>query len=396
MRVSTFDMQRQAVNTLLSQQYELNRLQHQLSTGERFSVPAEDPIAAVTVLDLDEALTTTKQYMANANVAKTRLNVAEVSLNDFTEKLQRVRELTVQAANDTVNNKDRQIIAKEIRLIRDGLVELANSKDPDGEYLFSGYQGRTIPFVKDAAGEYVYQGDEGQRLVRVGPSRLVALSDNGKDLFVSIKRAQAAESALNAGDGTITVSSITQPRDYQAHHFTITFSDASTFDVVNNSTGQTVLSGQTYVKSGAIEFNGTEVRIDGDPQAGDTFVVAPDENTNVFDTLTGLIDDLENAPSDIADLAEFRDGINNALNDIDQSMESVLVKQTEVGARQNTITSQDSVNEAVAFQMEKSISELKDLDFVTAISQFNLQMTALQAAQQSYVKVQGLALFNYL
>ena len=396
MRVSTHDMQRQAVNTLLSQQYELNRLQHQLATGERFSNPSEDPIAAVSVLDYDESLKTTKQYMLNANVAKTRLDITEISLGDFNEKLQRARQLTVQSANDTVNNQDRKIIAQELRLIRDGLVELANSKDPDGEYLFAGYQGRTVPFVLNADGEFVYQGDEGQRLLRVGSTRLIPISDNGQELFASIKRAQSAASAVNTGSGVIAVSSITQPRDYQAHHFTITFLDAETFDVVDNTTSQTVLTGQTYVEGAAIKFNGTEVHIEGDPQTDDSFVVAPDEDVNVFDTLTVLIDTLETAPPDIAELSEFRVNINNALNDIDQSMESVLIKTTEIGARQNTITSQDSVNDAVSFQMEKAISDLKDLDFVTAISQFNLQLTALQAAQQTYVRVQGLALFNYL
>ena len=47
-------------------------------------------------------------------------------------------------------------------------------------------------------------------------------------------------------------------------------------------------------------------------------------------------------------------------------------------------------------RLERQTSELNDLDFAEAVSRLNLQTTALQAAQQAYIKIQGLSLFNYL
>lgn len=396
MRVSTSELQRQAVNSLLKQQLELNRFQQQLSTGERFSSPAEDPIAAVTVLGYEESLKTTNQYQSNADVAKTRLNVVELTLGDMTEKLQRVRQLTIQAANDTANNNDRGIIAQEIELILGSMVELSNSKDSSGEYLFSGFQTRIKPFTQEASGSYVYNGDEGQRFLQVGATRQVAVSDSGEVVFSGIRRVQAAATSTNTGSGTIEAGSVTQPNDYQPHTFTIEFTSSSTFSVTNNTTSQVIASEQTFEAGVAVSFNGVEVTLDGVPDTGDTFVVSPGANDNVFNRVAALVDELENASSDISDLTGFRESINNAINDIDQAMEAILGRQTEVGGRLNTIESQVEVNDAFGFQLEKSISELKDLDYISAISQFNLQLVAMQAAQQSYVRIQNLSLFNYL
>ena len=47
-------------------------------------------------------------------------------------------------------------------------------------------------------------------------------------------------------------------------------------------------------------------------------------------------------------------------------------------------------------RLETQESELQDLDFAEAVSRLNLQTVALQAAQQSYIKIQGLSLFNFL
>lgn len=396
MRISTSELQRQAVNSLLKQQLELNRYQQQLSTGQRFTAPAEDPIGAVTVLGYEESLKTTQQYQSNADAAKTRLNVVELTLVDMTEKLQRVRQLTIQAANDTANNTDRGIIAQEIELILAGMVELSNAKDSSGEYLFSGYQVRVKPFTKDASGTYGYNGDEGQRFLQVGANRQVPVSDSGEVVFSAIRRIQAAATSTNTGSGTIEAGAVVQPNDYQPHTFTIEFTSASTFSVTNNTTGQVVISEGTFEAGVEVSFNGVEVTLDGVPDTGDTFVVSPAANDNVFNRVAALVEELENAPSDISDLEGFRGSINNAINDLDQAMEAILGAQTEVGGRLNTIESQVEVNDAFGFQLQKSISEVKDLDYISAISKFNLQLVAMQAAQQSYVRIQNLSLFNYL
>jgi flagellar hook-associated protein 3 FlgL len=62
----------------------------------------------------------------------------------------------------------------------------------------------------------------------------------------------------------------------------------------------------------------------------------------------------------------------------------------------NAIDEQNEVNRDIELVLETHLSEEQDLDYTEAISRFERQMVALQAAQQAYVKVQGLSLFNYL
>lgn len=396
MRISTAEMQRQAINSILEQQSKINRLQKQMSTGERFSSPAEDPIAAVSVQDLDESLKITKQYSDNAIVAKRRLAVGEIVLTEMGAKLQRVRDLIIQADSDTTNNRDREIIAAEISLLRDELVELANSKDSNGEYMYSGYQSRSKPFTEGSGGTFIYNGDEGERFIQVGPTRQVSIGHSGKEAFIAIQRVQTAVDPTNTGTGVISAGNVVQPNDYQRHDFTISFGTDSTFDVTDNTTGQIVLTNQEYSSGETIKFNGSEVVIEGQPSLGDEFIVAPRENENVFNTMNNLVDILENAPASGESMEDFHENLNNELNNVDQSMERILTARTEVGGRLVSIDSQEQVNEAYSFQVEKSISELQGLDFVSTVSKFNLQLVALQSAQQAYLRVQGLTLFSQI
>ena len=78
------------------------------------------------------------------------------------------------------------------------------------------------------------------------------------------------------------------------------------------------------------------------------------------------------------------------------AIDSLTTARTAVGARINSIDQQRSINEDSLASLETSLTKLKDLDYAEAISRLNSQTTGLQAAQQAYVKVQGLSLFNFL
>jgi flagellar hook-associated protein 3 FlgL len=77
-------------------------------------------------------------------------------------------------------------------------------------------------------------------------------------------------------------------------------------------------------------------------------------------------------------------------------MDQVLAARTRIGTRLNAIDQQRAVNEATIASLETNISQLKDLDYAEAITRLNAQSVGLEAAQQSYVRVQGLSLFNFL
>ena len=81
---------------------------------------------------------------------------------------------------------------------------------------------------------------------------------------------------------------------------------------------------------------------------------------------------------------------------INNSLEHVLSKQASIGARLQEIDTLESVGSDQNIQFEQMLSQLQDVDFAQATSDLQRQQLYLQAAQQSYIKISGLSLFNYI
>ncbi|MCK4710111.1 MAG: hypothetical protein KAU21_15945, partial [Gammaproteobacteria bacterium] len=146
-------------------------------------------------------------------------------------------------------------------------------------------------------------------------------------------------------------------------------------------------------------FDGHQVSIEGEPNGEDVFTVKASRYQDIFTSLQQLVDNLENPQNDengLSQLAQLTQSVGNALENISQSQESIIQTRTGLGARLNSIESQESQNFAQSNQLQKVRSDIVDLDYAEAISQLNFQMTALQAAQQSFAQVQQLSLFDYL
>jgi flagellar hook-associated protein 3 FlgL len=70
--------------------------------------------------------------------------------------------------------------------------------------------------------------------------------------------------------------------------------------------------------------------------------------------------------------------------------------QSSVGARLNSITTQQSVASNQQVQLQQSISTLQSLDYPAAITSLDSQNTTLSAAMQAFTLTQGLSLFKFL
>jgi len=186
MRVSTSMMQQVAVSGILKRQADLSHTQQQLASGRRILTPSQDPAGSTQILRFEQELGITAQHQRNADRALSRLEMEEGILSGVGNALQRVREQAVQGLNDSNSPSDRTAIAAEVRQRLDEVLNLANTKDGSGEYLFAGFKGDTKPFVSSGLGTYVYQGDQGQREIQISPTRKVPSSDSGDALFMKV------------------------------------------------------------------------------------------------------------------------------------------------------------------------------------------------------------------
>ncbi|MGB5569570.1 MAG: flagellar hook-associated protein FlgL [Sedimenticolaceae bacterium] len=289
MRISTSQIFRQGVDAMLEKQREVSRTELQVATGKRILTPSDDPSAAVRILDLQESQKRLAQYQRNADVATAKLDQEETALQGMENLLQRVRELALQGNNDPTGAEGRSAIAAEVRQHIESFLQIANSQDANGEYIFAGFQSQTRPFSHDGIGGFSYSGDSGQRMIKIGDSREVAIGDPGNMLVGIGEVLNSLAANLEAGNG--------------------------------------------------------------DP---------------------------------------------SALSDIDTALTGLLNTRAKIGARMNAIDDQKTANDAFELAVTKVRSSLEDLDYAEAISRFNQQLAALQASQQSFLKIQDMSLFNFL
>ena len=210
MRISSEQQFSQGIDAILVQQAKLNETQEQLASGNRILTPSDDPSASTQLIKLSALIASNKQYDRNIVFAQNQIGLSESKLKSAGDILQRVRELVVQANTAIHSNGSRGAIGTEIQNNLDALLDIANSKDASGEYIFSGFNSTTQPFVKEGDG-YVYKGDQGERLLRVSEDIRVQVRDSGAEVFQKIKdgdgRLKVNSPDSNKGNSTIFLES---------------------------------------------------------------------------------------------------------------------------------------------------------------------------------------------
>ncbi len=132
---------------------------------------------------------------------------------------------------------------------------------------------------------------------------------------------------------------------------------------------------------------------------GGSATLAIDNIVGSFGTVTGFSNGDNGTGVDLTATPDndlFYTATDEVLTDLDNALESFLGARTEIGARLRTLDNQESQNEKFILDLQTTLSDIENLNYAEAISRFNIQGIALQAAQQSFTRVQNLSLFNFL
>jgi len=180
-------MHQHSVLNIQAKQIRLDYLGHQLATRERLVTAKDDPVAAAAAQDLDRTLAALEQYGKNANGVESRLGMQENALDKANEVMNRVKELTIEANNAARSPEERQVIAREIGQLKAHLMELANTADGTGRYLFAGSADAQTPFIEvGTGGQIEYRGDQTRRQIEIAPDTFVKDTIPGSDAFYGI------------------------------------------------------------------------------------------------------------------------------------------------------------------------------------------------------------------
>ncbi|MGZ8158202.1 MAG: flagellar hook-associated protein FlgL [Methylobacter sp.] len=428
MRISTAWSQQLSFNGISNQQDNLAKIRQQLGSGLKISAPAEDPAAAARILDLDRSITKTEQYQSNIAATRGRLNLEESALEAATNAIFTAKDLTIQAKNDTLSSSDRLAIKAQVDQLIEEMAGIANTRNANGEYIFSGDLATVPAFARNATtGEYAYQGGPQQRALQIGPTRQVADGDLGFNVFENIDSTSAAADenskrsvfntlkALSDGlNATLNPTSgeITGDRFLR---YGLDYSAATVqFDLVADSGAVTApidLSGQQFagVEDVVTEINAQltaggfsaniQARSNGNRIEFASVATGATSSIKINNTAGTFLNDAGFTDGQVktgVDALTYQNQLGDVLADLEAALGSFSNASSSVGARQNALDNQENQNEKYVIDAKTTLSETRDLDYAEAISQYQLQTTALEAAQQAFVKIKDLSLFKYL
>lgn len=177
LRITTANAYASSIASIQNQQLAMNTAQQQLTTGLRVAVPGDDPVAAA---QSERALAMMVSNEANQRALQQSQNMmtqAESALGSATDLMQTARQTLVQAGNGSYSDSDRAALVKQLQGIRGQLLNIANSTDGTGDYLFGGQGSQTAPLV-DGPGGVSYVGSPGQGTVTGSQQMLLGMDGN--------------------------------------------------------------------------------------------------------------------------------------------------------------------------------------------------------------------------
>lgn len=413
MRISTTQMTNGGVREMLLRQAELQHTQLQLATQKRVLKPSDDPVAATSINFLQTGIAQLEQFNKNGEAAKANSELEESVLASTTDILFRLRSLMVEAGNGTYGKNELESLSREMEIRLEELMGLANTQNANGDYLFSGSQVKVQPFSRDSAGTYVYDGDQDQRLLRISSGVVTPVSDSGFDIYMNIKNGNgkfiASSDAANTGTGTISPGSFQGPPNFVGEPYTVSFgvdvNNNTFYTVTGDNSGVVIVPPTQWQESDQISFDSVVLgfesgtittEIKGSPQPGDQFGIAPSSSQDLFTTVQNAIDAVSNFSDNPAGRATFLNTISGVQETLDRNMQNVDIVRGKVGSRLNMIDGETNVNLSFLITSKTALSVVQDLDIVEASTRFSNQLVVLEAAQASFVRIQGLNLFNYL
>jgi flagellar hook-associated protein 3 FlgL len=400
MRISTNQIQTQAVNAMLDQQAKVSKTQSQISSGKRLVSAADDPLAAVRSAGLEQSIKLVDQYQRNGGMAQDRLAEIESVISEHSNILQRLRELVIQGNNASQSDESRALIAIEVKQLLSESLDLANTRNAAGEYLFSGTSSKTPAYSLMADGSFSYNGDQGQRYLQIGTDALIQVTESGADVFSRLKNGNGSFvteiTPGNTGSAWISTAEIADKSSFQLDEYSIQFTSGTSYDLVNDTTGAMIVSGASFLPGQSISFNGSVIRLSGQPLSGDSFVIKPSEQQDMFVLIKNIAELFEGTLSSATNSASKQNKTGQILQELSGAEDNLLNIRTKIGAQMNTIETQGDLNDSYSLQLQKTLSLIQDLDYAEATGRLNLQLTALEAAQQAFLRVQNLTLFNLM
>lgn len=400
---------------------ELKSLQGQAATGENELTLANNLIDISKLSAATEKKSETNQFLNNAKRAQSDLELLDVAFERLQNLLINLQEIAVESASDILLPEERQRFIQEVQMVKSEIVNIANQKDTFGNNLFGGVSGVEKSYEIKPSGEINYLGSSLAKEIQITPGLAVKQNFSGLDVFDTVKNNDGTFSVFEVVDDLINSLEIdlnsnvssnlfrggtqsvviqipsTGPEARLAMSFHV---DASQIDIdeifYGNDFSKLVdaVNGQTASTGLSASFLGdNQILLQGEV---DTLKL---DNFYHFGnhSVQHEINILSEKDGDILESISKRTlQSSNITQRVTDAFEHFATKRAEVNASARRAQESEISMQDILITLEEDISEIKDADLASILTQLEFLMTQKDAAQATFTRITSKSLFDFL
>jgi len=390
-------------------QNRLNTAHSQVTSLEKYKTSADAPADVAKSSYLEDEVNKSTQYQKNGTLLKSTLGLEEATLSNVHTGMERGRVLTVRALNGTVSAADRNAISIEIEELQKEIFSLMNTKNANGDHIFSGSASQKQSFIwEENQRGYIYRGNEQDNQVQVAANVYIDSSDNGRKVFDTVPArliAQTSNPTLGISAATVRVIDQGEYDNFHENNYSYSNPADNIFKlnvlpgVVPGSTdtyeirdsGNNILQSGNFLSDQKIRFDGLDITATGGGLGSVDVNLEPPKNINILNTLEALKLSLRDTT---LTTGEYQDRIADAQVGIENAKFRVMSVISSVGGRNNTIERVSESNESFKIINQEAMAILTEADLAAAMTDLTKEQNILETSYKSFNKINGLSLFN--
>ena len=427
MQVSTKLFNDQQVRQFGKLTEDIQQKQEKISSGKAILRASDDPVVAANLSAAKEQEQLLSRFEENSYKAQLRLDASDKTINEAMSVMTRIAELATQARSPVFDGFSRKAILTEVQALRETLVDLANTKDANGESLFSGYKTDKQAYVRSPDGSVHYNGDRGVHTVQVSENVNVATGLDGETVFGRVETQNGRRSVFEIVDGVMAsidplreINEIATadrraeialklPRQNQDWSFSLTGSLGSVQIEATLAEG----SEEKLAEAINAKSDQTGITAEFDPKTSKITLVEESSSSIVVQDIHIEGQEIANKDADyhleFTTIDEYgkKVGGTRILTDEDQllgsgienllaSIDHLSIQQAVVGAQMTKADIQADVIQSRKLAVTKDISAMGDADLAKLVTELQAQLTNRDAAQQAFAKIGQQSLFDYI
>lgn len=393
-RVSFSSINTRVLDRLYHNYNKLEEVQQQLASGKKVGKASDDPVAVSNSMELRTQIDQFKSFQRNVDDGLAYLNTVDSTLSTGNSLYQNMRERAIQASNDSNSAESRFFIGREVRGMFDQMIALANTSFK-GEYIYSGNNTQVAPYEMRSGKSEIYDDPA------VGGNLQLVAGDIGTAAATKRLWDKNATDSIHASGyteaylvipGTVQCPGLTEGTDFSIDYVdgTITFLTANAATLA--TTGGGIQINYDWLRRNEKDLDGIVNReVEEGVTARMNTTASEVYGSNQEQTAwEGMIHLLEGT------LLNKADKVRGSINEIDTAMTRSLSAQATNGSRVLRFEStQERTSERLVYTSELQ-SDVEDVDFAQAVSQFTLQQAVYEASLKMGAKAIQNTLVDFL